>query len=61
MTTKEVAKKVIDTLPDEVDMDTIIYTLYIKSKFEQGEREIEEGKGIPHDEVKKRLFEKWVK
>jgi len=61
MTTKEIAKKVIDTLPDEADMDTIIYTLYIKSKFEQGEREIKEGKGIPHDEVKKRLFEKWVK
>jgi predicted transcriptional regulator len=61
MTTKEIAKKVIDTLPDEADMDTIIYTLYIKSKFEQGEREIEEGRGIPHEEVKKRLFEKWVK
>jgi hypothetical protein len=40
MTTKEIAKKVIDTLPDEADMDTIIYTLYIKSKFEQGEHEI---------------------
>lgn len=61
MTTKEIAKKMIDTLPDEADMDTIIYTLYIKSKFEKGEREIKEGKGIPHDEVKKRLFEKWVK
>ena len=61
MTTKEIAKKVIDALPDEADMDTIIYTLYIKSKFEQGEREIVEGKGIPHEEVKKRLFEKWVR
>lgn len=61
MTTKEIAKKVIDTLPDEADMDTIIYTLYIKSKFEQGEHEIKEGKGIPHEKVKKRLFEKWVK
>ena len=61
MTTKEIAKNVIDNLPDEADMDTIIYTLYIKSKFEQGEREIKDGKGISHDEVKKRLFEKWVK
>ena len=38
MTTKEVAKKVIDTLPDEADMNTIIYTLYINSKFEQSEQ-----------------------
>ena len=61
MTTKEIAKNVIDSLPDEADMDTIIYTLYLKSKFEQGECEIKEGKGITHDEVKQRLFEKWVK
>ncbi len=61
MTVKEKAKKVIDTLPDEADMDDIMHALYVQVKFEQGEREIEEGKGIPHEEVKKRLFEKWVK
>lgn len=58
---KEKAKEVIDRLPDDTTTDDIIHALYIQAKFEHGEREIEEGKGIPHEEVKKRLFEKWVK
>ncbi len=61
MSVKEKAKKVIDTLPDEADMDDIMHALYVQAKFEYGEREIEEGKGILQEEVKKRLFEKWVK
>jgi hypothetical protein len=41
-------------------MDDIIHALYIKIKFEHGESEIKEGKGIPHEEAKQRL-QKWVK
>jgi len=60
MAVKDVAKKVIDTLPDEATMDDIIHALYISTKFNHGEREIREGKGISHEEAKKRL-QKWVK
>jgi hypothetical protein len=60
MPTKEIAKRVIDTLSDEATMDDIIHALYVKTKFENGEREIREGKGIPHDEAKKRL-QQWVR
>ena len=60
MTPKEIAKKVIDTLPEHANMDTIIYTLYIQSRIEQGEKEIAEGRSISQEEVKKKLFEKWV-
>ncbi len=49
------AKQVIDTLPDEATMDDIILALYVKTKFERGEREIREGKGIPHSEAKQRM------
>ena len=55
MAVKDVAKKVIDTLPDEATMDDIIHALYISTKFNHGEREIREGKGISHEEAKKRL------
>ena len=58
---KDNAKSLIDRLPDDSTLDDIIHALYIQAKFEHGEREIEEGKGIPHEEVKKRLIEKWVK
>ena len=60
MTVKEIAKKVIDTLPDEASIDDIMHALYIQAKFDKGIREIEEGKGIPHKEAKKRMRE-WVK
>ena len=61
MTFKEKAKTVIDNLPEDSTMDDIMHALYIQAKIEQGERDIEEGKGIPHAEVKERLLNKWVK
>ena len=60
MPTKEVAKNVIDALPDEVSMDDIIHALYIHAKFEHGELEIRKGRGISHRAAKKRL-QKWVR
>lgn len=60
MAVKDIAKNVIDTLPDKITMDDIIHALYIHAKFDHGEREIREGKGISHEEAKQRL-QKWVK
>ena len=61
MIVKEMVKDVIDKLPDNSTLDDIIHALYIQAKFEHGDTEINEGKGISHGEVKKRLYEKWVK
>lgn len=52
MRTKETARKVIDSLPEDVTMDDIIHGLYVNLKFSRGEREIREGKGIPHEKAK---------
>ena len=60
MSVKDIAKQVIDTLPDEASMDDIIHALYVKAKFEHGEQEIRAGKGVSHEEAKNRL-QKWVK
>ncbi|OGW57481.1 MAG: hypothetical protein A3D21_02005 [Nitrospirae bacterium RIFCSPHIGHO2_02_FULL_42_12] len=60
MTVKDVVKQVIDTLPDESTIDDIIHALYINAKFNHGESEIREGKGIPHEDAKKKL-QKWIK
>ena len=60
MSVKETARQVIDALPDAATMDDIIHALYINTKFEHGEREIREGKGVSHEEAKQRL-RKWVK
>ena len=60
MAVKDIAKQVIDIQPDEATMDDIIHALYINAKFERGEREIREGRGVPHEEAKQRL-QKWAK
>ena len=61
MSAKEMVREVIDKLPDNASLDDIIHALYIQAKFEHGNQEIEIGKGIPHEDVKKRLYQKWVK
>ena len=60
MTVKEMAKSVIDKLPDEANMDEIIHALYVRIKFERGIQEIEDGKGVPHEEAKQ-IMRSWAK
>lgn len=60
MASKDIAKKIIDGLPARATMDDIIHALYVKTKFEHGEKEIREGKGVSQEEAKKRL-QKWAK
>jgi hypothetical protein len=52
MLTKETAKQVIDSLPDDVTMDDIIHALYINGRFAPGEEEIRKGRGVTHEEAK---------
>ena len=60
MTVKEQVHKIIDNLPDNMNLNDIAYTLYVISKIEQGDKEIEEGKGIPHKEAIK-IIKSWQK
>ncbi|HQI01112.1 MAG TPA: hypothetical protein PLA18_07560 [Deltaproteobacteria bacterium] len=46
MLNKETAKRVIDSLPDDVSMDGIIHALYVNLQFSRGEKEIREGRCI---------------
>ncbi len=60
MTVKDIAKNVIDSLSPKATMDDIIHALYVQAKFQHGEQEIRQKKGIPHEDAKRRL-RKWVK
>ena len=60
MALKDVAREVIEALPDDASMDDIIHAFYVRAKFDHGEREIREGKGVSHAAATKRL-KKWVK
>ena len=52
---KDVARQVIESLPDDASMDDLIHALYVREKFERGLREVREGKGIPHEDVKRQM------
>lgn len=60
MAGKDVARQVIDALPDEASVDEIIHALYLHAKFQRGESEIRQGRGLTNDQAKQRLG-KWVK
>ena len=55
MTAKEQAHKIIDTLPEEVNLEDVIQALYVNIKFTHGEHEITEGHGIKHSDAKNYL------
>ncbi len=57
---KQAARELIEQLPDSVSWNDLMYELYVKQKIEDGLKELDEGRGIPHEEVKRRLLGKQV-
>jgi hypothetical protein len=57
---KEKVQQVVGELPEEVDVDVLVEKLYLLEKIELGERQLAEGKGVSHEDAKKRL-EKWLR
>jgi predicted transcriptional regulator len=52
--------QMIQSLPEDVSVDDIMAELYFKLQVDAGLKELDEGKGIPHEEVEKRVS-KWLK
>jgi len=58
MTTKEIVINTIQSLPDDTNWESIQERINFMAGVRKGLRELDAGKGIPHDQVKKG-FEKW--
>ncbi len=56
---KEQVIKMVKNLPEDVTLEDIMDELYFKLQVDSGLKELNEGKGIPHEEVEKRLS-KWL-
>ena len=56
---KEQVIDLVRNLPDEVTVDDIMRELYFKIQVDKGLKELDEGKGIPHEEVERRLA-RWL-
>ncbi|MHA1675297.1 MAG: hypothetical protein ACTSYI_16925 [Promethearchaeota archaeon] len=59
---QSIKKKVIDIikeLPEDAEYNDIFEAIYFQQKIEFGLQELEEGKGISHQEARER-FRKWL-
>jgi len=50
--------EMLKSLPDDVTIDDILAEIYFKAQVDAGLKELDEGKGIPHEEVEQRMS-KW--
>ena len=48
-------QQVLDALPEEVDVDALLEKLCLLNKLQIAERELAEGRGISHEDAKRRL------
>jgi len=53
--TKQQVIEMIQRLPEDVSIDDILEELYFRLKVDEGLRQLDEGKSIPHAEVEARL------
>jgi predicted transcriptional regulator len=57
---KQSAIEVIENLPDDSSYEDIMERLFFFQKVEAGLKDIDEGKVLSHEEVKKRL-DRWLR
>ena len=55
-TTKKQALEMIKKLPDKATWDDIMYEIYVRKKIAVGIKAADEGRVVPHEEVKKRFL-----
>jgi hypothetical protein len=57
--TKEKLETLIKELPDTVDIEDVMYRLYLLQKIEAGDAAIKAGNTLTHEETLTRLSKKW--
>ncbi len=56
---KEQVLQLVQSLPEDVTVDDVMAELYFKIQVDAGLKELDEGKGVPHEEVEKRMA-RWL-
>lgn len=59
-TVKEGIVQMIQDMPQDISVEDVMAELYFRYQVDEGVRELDEGKGIPHEEVERRMA-KWLK
>ena len=54
--TKGQAVKLLDSLPDTVTWDEIMYAFYLREKVADGSEDLQEGRTLPSNNIKKKFL-----
>ena len=52
---KAKVRDAIETLPNDASWDDVMYRIYVRQKVEEGLRDIEAGRTMPVEEVRRRF------
>ncbi|MGH9787466.1 MAG: hypothetical protein ACRD4U_02030 [Candidatus Acidiferrales bacterium] len=58
--TKQAALRMIQRLPEDASLEDVMYELYFRQRVEHGLRELDSGKTVSHNEVKRSLAQ-WLR
>ena len=57
-TVKQEVLNTVGQLPEDVDMEEVMYQLYVVDKIRKGQQAVEDGQTISHEDLKKEI-DKW--
>jgi predicted transcriptional regulator len=55
MSNRDAVIEIIRRMPEDISISEIISELSVRQKVDEGLRELDSGRGIPHEEVKREL------
>lgn len=58
---KDEVRALLDRLPDDVELEDVLYELYVVATVDKSRAEIARGEGIPHEVVARELRERWLR
>ena len=58
-TPKQQVQEILENLPEDASLEDIQYHIFVRQKIEQGLADVDAGRVISHEEVKRRLH-KWL-
>ncbi len=58
--TKEAALRMIQRLPESTSLEEMMYELYFRQRVENGIRELDSGKTVSHNDLKRSLAQ-WLR
>ena len=63
MLTQQIPKleleKLFRELPEMINVEDVMYRLYVFQKIQEGEQDIQEDRVLSHNQVEERLSKKW--